>query len=90
MKKLKTIHELRNEFSHAEIVDAVPNLHIYVDHLIVDLPFDEPIKKRAMAFKLKDYIKDNFEDITNIQINYLEVNVIETLVIWHKPHKIKK
>lgn len=90
MKKLKSIHDLRNEFSHAEIVDAVPNLHIYVDHLIVDLPFDEPIKKRAMAFKLKDYIKDNFEDITNIQINYLEVNVIETLVIWHKPHKIKK
>jgi len=90
MKKLKTIDDLRDEFSHAEMVNAIPNLHIYVDHLIVDLPFDEISKKRTMAFKLKDYIKENFEGVTNIQINYLDINVIETMVIWHKTHKIKK
>jgi hypothetical protein len=90
MKKLKTIDDLRDEFSHAEMVSAIPNLHIYIDHLIVDLPFEDHTRKKLMAFKLKDYIKENFEDIENIQINYIDINVIETMVIWHKVHKIKR
>jgi hypothetical protein len=43
------------------------------------------------ARSFNDLGKSTFTALNKpVQINYIDINVIETMVIWHKVHKIKR
>jgi hypothetical protein len=92
MKTFKTIEQLRSELSYAEELGAIPNLNIYVDHLIIEFPYQAQSEKLKMVLKLKDYIKEKYLNIRNIEINYidLDVNHIENMIVWHDYMKITR